>query len=145
MTDSFFIKRPAGLEYIHECLGLLLDYAGSHGFAAADLQDLRLIAEEVLANIVFHAYDKGPGDFEITCRPETGASRGGSLLIEFRDTGVPFSFEAPGPDLSADISERPVGGMGIHIIKSLARDVHYRRESGENILTVTVRNTTAGE
>lgn len=145
VTDSVSIKRPARLEHVHECLRFLIEYAGARGFSNAGLHNLRLIAEEVLANIVSHAYDKERGDFEITCRPETGASLGGSLSIEFRDAGIPFSFEAPETDLSADISERPVGGLGIFIIKRLAADVRYRREGGENILTVTVRNTTVSE
>lgn len=143
MINSLSIKRPAGLEYVHECLGLLLDYAGSHGFAGPDLLNLRLIAEEVLANIIAHAYDEDRGDIEITCRPKDPP--GCSLCIEFRDSGVPFAFDAPEPELSTDISERPVGGLGIYIVKSLASDVRYRRGDGENILTVTVRQTNLNE
>lgn len=144
MINSLSIKRPAGLEYVHECLGLLLEFAGSHGFAGPDLHNVRLIAEEVLANIIAHAYDEDRGgDIEITCRPQDPP--GGSLCIEFRDSGIPFDFEAPEPELSTAVSERPVGGLGIYIVKSLASDVRYTRGGGENILTVTVKQTNLNE
>ncbi len=149
MPDSVFIKRPARLDHIHECLDTLINYAGSHGFTSPDIHNLRLVAEEVLANIVSHAYGKDPGDIEILCRTGPGESHNesrvkscsGSLLIEFRDSGIPFKFEAPEPDLAADIDERPIGGLGIYIIKTLAEDVRYRRERGKNILTVLLRKS----
>lgn len=144
MIDSVSIKRPARLEYVHECLILLIEYARSHGFASHDMHNVRIIAEEVLANIISHAYENDPGDIDILCRPRSEYPGGDSLLIEFKDSGIPFKFKAPEPDLSADVAERPIGGLGMYLIKSLAEDVRYRRERGQNILTVTIRKTDSG-
>ena len=40
------------------------------------------------------------------------------------------------PDLDADIADRPIGGLGIHLVRELAQDARYRREDGWNILRI---------
>jgi anti-sigma regulatory factor (Ser/Thr protein kinase) len=139
LPDSVSIKRPARLDNIHECLDILIKFAGSQGFADTDLHDLRLVAEEALANIVSHAYGEDTGYFEMSCRPHES---GGALVMEFRDAGIPFELDAPQPDLEADIADRPIGGLGVYLIKTLASDVRCRRERGENILTIIMKKRT---
>lgn len=99
-VDAASIKRPVRLEHVHECLGVLTEYARSQGFANPDIHNIRLIAEEVLANIISHAYGNYRGDVKISCRPGPGHGSG-RLIIEFRDSGVPFTSEPPEPDRSA--------------------------------------------
>ena len=56
---------------------------------------------------------------------------------EIRDWGKEFDItKLPDPDLSQNISERPIGGLGAYLIKRLADDVSYRRLPGLNILTL---------
>ncbi len=138
LPDSVLIKRPARRDCIHECLEILIEFARSHGFAAPDVHKLRLVAEEVLANIVAYAYREKPGDVEMFCRMEAAGPDGTALLMEFRDSGIPFRFEAPEPDFAANIDDRPIGGLGIYLVRALALDVSYRRENGQNILCVTI-------
>jgi anti-sigma regulatory factor (Ser/Thr protein kinase) len=46
----------------------------------------------------------------------------------------PFTTEAPDTDLS--IEEREVGGLGIHLVKNIMDEVHYKRHGDTNIVTV---------
>jgi len=112
-------------------------YAGQLGFKSPDAENLRLIAEEVLANVIAYAYEEAPGDMEIRCRPGPN----GLLHIDIIDTGSPFNFSAPEPDLESQISDRPVGGLGIYLVRTLAERVSYRREGRNNILEITVSRT----
>ncbi|MFO7598423.1 MAG: ATP-binding protein, partial [Candidatus Desulfacyla sp.] len=57
------------------------------------------------------------------------------LMVEFSDTGVPFNIlDVPDPDLTADIFDRKVGGLGVFFVKEMADEAWYRREGDQNVL-----------
>ena len=57
------------------------------------------------------------------------------FIIEIEDRGIPFEVKLlEDPDLTPDIDQRQVGGLGVFIIKELMDDVQYRREDDKNIL-----------
>jgi anti-sigma regulatory factor (Ser/Thr protein kinase) len=59
----------------------------------------------------------------------------GGVRVEFADRGSAFDPEAaPEPDLAAPLTERKIGGLGLHFVRSLSRIVEYRREDGWNRL-----------
>jgi anti-sigma regulatory factor (Ser/Thr protein kinase) len=92
--------------------------------------------EEVVTNICRHGYDDQLGQLELRCR-RVGTQR---LLLEFIDGGRPFDIiAAPPPDLTADLEQREVGGLGVPLIRAMADEVSYRREGNRNILRLIVR------
>jgi serine/threonine-protein kinase RsbW len=100
------------------------------------VQDIRLVLEEIFTNIVFHAYPGSEGTVRITCFRSSDRH----YRIQFNDSGIPFdplTFEVS--DLGQDLSERDVGGLGIHLVRQLAHAIHYHREGRRNLLTVTFR------
>jgi anti-sigma regulatory factor (Ser/Thr protein kinase) len=106
--------------------------AGEANLPEQRIAELDLLIEEILMNLSLHAYPDGaPGNFTITYSvPERG-----ELRIEFADQGREFDpLVAATPDLTADLSGRPVGGLGIFLIKSFANSLTYRREAGWNRL-----------
>lgn len=107
----------------------------AHGLDAARRHDALLIVEEVLCNVLDHGFDPdAPG--QVTLRL---AFDGPLLELEFRDNGRPFDpLAQAAPDLDADIVERPVGGLGVHLIKELSQSAHYRREGMDNVLSLTL-------
>ena len=57
--------------------------------------------------------------------------------MEFIDDGLAFNpMSAPAPDLDAEIHERPIGGLGVHLVRELAQRIDYTRTRGRNILKV---------
>lgn len=96
-------------------------------------QDIRLVLEEVFTNIVFHAYPDSLGSVHVACHvPENGR-----LCIEFRDTGIPFDPTKFMPsDLDRDFAEREIGGLGIHLVRQLAGEIHYERSGESNVLII---------
>jgi anti-sigma regulatory factor (Ser/Thr protein kinase) len=100
------------------------------------IHELELLIEEILINISRYSYPEGaPGTLTVTYSiPEPG-----ELSVEFGDQGVEFDpLKASPPDLTLDIDQRPVGGLGILLLKSFAKSLTYRREQGWNRLTFTV-------
>jgi anti-sigma regulatory factor (Ser/Thr protein kinase) len=64
----------------------------------------------------------------------------GVLRVEIVDEAAAFDpLARPAPDTDQALEERPIGGLGIHIVKQLMDDVRYRREGGKNVLTLTKR------
>jgi serine/threonine-protein kinase RsbW len=107
----------------------------------ADLPDdrrghLELIMEEILMNLSLHAYPEGaPGDLTIVY----SIPQPGKLCLEVADRGREFDpLAAASPDLTLDVAGRPVGGLGIFLIRSFADSLSYRREQGWNRLSFTV-------
>lgn len=99
------------------------------------MKDLHLAVEEAVVNIINYAYGDTKGDFEIAC----ASHKDGRFTVEISDTGIPFNILLmPPPDITADIAERRIGGLGVHLIKNLMDEVAYRYEDNRNILTLTI-------
>ncbi len=93
---------------------------------------LDMCMEEIFANITFYAYADKNGIFELELK-----NINGSIIMEFRDEGVAYNpLEKPDPDINLPPEERPIGGLGIFMIKKIADEIIYKRESGKNILTL---------
>jgi sigma-B regulation protein RsbU (phosphoserine phosphatase) len=95
---------------------------------------LNLALEEAVSNVMLYAYPAGsPGQVDIEAAVLDDR-------IDFRvsDSGVPFDpTVASDPDLAADLKDRPIGGLGIFLVKRIMDEVSYTREDGRNILTMT--------
>jgi serine/threonine-protein kinase RsbW len=93
---------------------------------------LLVILDELFTNAATHGH--GPHSAGASITVALGW-RVGRLRISFVDDGPPFdplAFHAP--DLDAAGKERPIGGLGIHIVRSLVDQARYRREGGRNHL-----------
>lgn len=108
--------------------------AGEWGLHPHRLQQLELAVEEVVVNICEYAYKVPPGEF--TVRVEPGDTR---FAVEVIDEGVPFDpLALEEPDLRAKAAERPIGGLGILLVRRLMDEVAYRREGTRNVLTLVI-------
>jgi serine/threonine-protein kinase RsbW len=115
-------------------LGRLVDeFAAAHGLPPADVTAVHLVLDEIVVNVIRHGYDDDLEhhiDVRLTLE-------GPVLTIEVEDDGRPFNpLDAPPPDLSLSIEERPLGGLGIHIVRMSMDEMSYRREHDRNILTL---------
>ena len=129
------LKRKAELQFLAEMVQFVANSATLSGFSQEILNDIKLIAEEIIVNIIDHGYSNNAGDIEISCWLE-GENK---FITEIVDSGIAFDIlKKEDPDLSLGISERPIGGLGILLIKKLADDVEYRRLKEKNILKFVI-------
>lgn len=104
------------------------------GVAAGQLDTLDLVLEEVLINIARYAYAPGNGTVEVRC----AAVGAGKIRVEVIDFGHFFNpLEAEPPSFSLALDERPIGGLGVFLVRSLVESVDYCRERDRNLLTFT--------
>ncbi|MFC6841157.1 ATP-binding protein [Xanthomonas theicola] len=106
-----------------------------HGVTREHAGRARLIVEELACNTLEHSHlAAGQPPLEVGLQVERGA-----LVLEFRDSGPAFDLRtAPAPDLDADIAERPIGGLGLHLVRQLADHIDYRHDAGLNVVRVTL-------
>ena len=129
------IKLPATIENLEILVAFVSKCAGEQGFNGTRIKEIELATEEVLVNIVNYAYPERSGDVEVSCRREDVTG----FVIEISDNGIPFDpLSLPEPDLSPDILDRKVGGLGVFFIRKMMDEVLYRREEGSNIIRLTV-------
>ena len=125
------LKLPAKLNNLPSFIELVSRCAEEHGLSSGRITEIGVATEEAIVNICRYAYEDETGDVQVACMLDED----NRFIIEIVDTGVPFSvLSLDRPDLSGDISERKIGGLGVFVIRELMDDVQYRRENGKNIL-----------
>jgi anti-sigma regulatory factor (Ser/Thr protein kinase) len=121
---------------LEAAVGALESALGEAGIPFALVHDVRLISEEVLTNAICHGCDPDTAHaIAIDARFEEDR-----LRLEFRDDGPEFDPLARElPDVDAGIDERPIGGLGVFLVRELAESVSYERAGGFNVLRVVLR------
>ena len=110
------------------------DFAGRHGLPQIERSRMLLILEELFTNVL--KYGRA-GDATAETIGVALALRGRELTIEFCDDGPPFDpLLATTPDLDRPIADWPIGGLGVHILRSLVDHARYRREGDRNHLVL---------
>ncbi len=127
------ITLSSDLNNLDRFNAFVLDCAKRYGLSPKKIEKLMLAIEEALVNIFNYAYPDSEGYVELSCIEEEK----GNLVIEIKDTGIPFNpLLMDTPDLNSDIEKRKVGGLGIYLIKTLVDELDYRREGRTNILKI---------
>ena len=125
------LRLPAKLPSLDSFRAFVNRSAVAAGAGPEVLLKIELVLEELLVNHVLHAYGSGEGDSEVAC-----FCRPGVFCLEVVDEAGPFDpLGHKSPDLTLAPGDRPIGGLGIHMVRSLADEVTYRREGGRNVIT----------
>ena len=101
------------------------------GCGKNEIYHISVSSSEILANIDSYAYTDGGQVEIIICR------RNNRMIISFKDEGKPFDpLSVKPPDVTATLSERKPGGLGIFIVRNMMNDVRYEYVDGKNVLTI---------
>ena len=93
-----------------------------------------LAIEELVTNCIDYAYDDA-GEHTIVILLSATLQ---TLTMVVIDDGHPFDpLARPNPDLSLALEDRPIGGLGIYLLRELADHIAYERLDGQNRLTLT--------
>ena len=128
------VTFPARIDSLPRGLALVVECATAAGFPPQRVIEIELAVEEALANICLYAYPNGRGEVEVRCMQDETRH----FSIELIDSGIPFDMLArPAPDFTVDAAQRPIGGLGIPLIRALMDNATYHREGAQNILRLT--------
>ena len=129
---------PADVQYLDQVREFVGDMARAAGFSEKGIYSVQLAADEAASNIIEHAYaGGGKRTFRLHCE-----MRGDQLVMTFFDQGQSFDFRSvEEPDLTANLSERKIGGLGIYLMHKLMDEVEYKVAKTGNFLTLIKRKS----
>jgi serine/threonine-protein kinase RsbW len=105
------------------------------GLDNAAVYDVQLAVDEACANVVRHAYggEGGPIELEIEATGE-------GVRVTVCDWGQPFDpTSIPEPDVTAPLEERPLGGLGLFLMRQTMDEVQFDFPEKGNRLTMLKR------
>ncbi|MDQ6435511.1 ATP-binding protein [Mesorhizobium sp. LHD-90] len=109
-------------------------FCAEHGLGEETAHAINLSLDELLTNTISYGFEDG-GRHVIDIVVE---AQGDRAVVTVKDDAAAFDpTEAGDPDLDADLDERPIGGLGIHIVRAMMDDIVYARVGGHNQLTLT--------
>lgn len=133
---SLTLQVPGTMEAIHPATVQAEAWLAEQQVSFEAMYLVSLAIEELVTNCIKYGYQDANGhtiDFLLSVDA-------GVLSLEVVDDGNPFNpLDAPRPDLSLPPEKRPIGGLGLHLLRELADEMRYERRDGTNRLRLTKR------
>ncbi len=132
--DGNTLHLNNNVQHVPHLANFIDSVAEANGIDPATTMSLNLAMEEAVVNVINYAYPDGViGDIDITAEVEDG-----TITFTIVDGGVAFDPTAKSdPDLTLAAEDRPIGGLGIHLVRQLMDSIGYERKDDKNILTLT--------
>ena len=119
-------------ETFYTVLNEVRDALKENGWPEDIETQIAIAVEEIYVNIAHYAYGgkEGEAKVRIDITPK-------NCRICFADQGIPYNpLEKEDPDLTLSAEDRPIGGLGIFMVKEMMDMVTYEHKDGKNILTI---------
>lgn len=134
MSKNILVELKSNLSEIGRMSETIDEFCASNKLPPDTGFALNLSLEEVITNIIKYAYDDND-EHIILVRLYINR---GQVYIEVEDDGRPFNpLEVEPPDIHKPIEERPIGGLGIHLVKNHMDSLDYIRNGDRNLLIMT--------
>jgi anti-sigma regulatory factor (Ser/Thr protein kinase) len=135
MADGFAMILKNDLAEVTRANVALAELLTRHNASASMEQVAGLALEEILVNIISHAYAPG----EAKTIEFSAAFRDALLYLRFEDSGPPFDpTRAPEPDTNQKLDDRPIGGLGLHLVRKMVQRMAYERRGDKNVLEISI-------
>ena len=96
--------------------------------------NVNLVLEEAVVNVINYAYPKEKHESIYL----TAKLHEGSIVFVLTDSGLEFDpTEVPEADITLSAEDRPIGGLGIFLIRQIMNEVSYERIDGKNVLRLS--------
>lgn len=90
--------------------------------------------DEIVSNIAFYAYDDFVGKVTLQIEKQEEPL---AVVLTFIDHGKPYNpLDKQDPNVNLSVEEKPIGGLGIFMVKKLMDEVRYEYRDGQNVLTI---------
>jgi serine/threonine-protein kinase RsbW len=130
------LTMAANTASLHAAMEFVRTGALEAGLPEGRIGEVDLVIEEIFLNVCCHAYSHGRQGV-VTLTYSVPAP--GELSVEVADQGAEFNpLTAAAPDLTLNLESRPIGGLGIFLVKTLAPSITYRRDRDWNRLTLRI-------
>lgn len=133
---SITIQFAADVREIERLNQLVRQFGELHQIPSRALYAVNLALDELVTNVCLYGFDDPAGHQVIVRLIATP----GQLQASVEDDGKSFNpLDVKQPDLNAPLEQRELGGLGIHLVRSLMDHITYVHENGKNVLTIQKR------
>lgn len=116
-----------------EQIPTLAEWVDSLGLPDALNMTINLALEEAVSNVMLYAYPENASGQVLVEAEKTDTQ----VTFTITDSGIPFDPTAQSdPDITLSVEERPIGGLGIHLVRQIMDKLTYERKDNKNILTL---------
>lgn len=130
------MKVEATIENLAKVFTFLQDSLDKCEMPSKVKRQIKLCVEEIYMNITHYAYnpDVGPAKIGVDVVGDESQSK---VIISFADEGKPYDpLQREDPDIELGLDDRPIGGLGIYLVKTTMDNVEYEHKDGQNVLTI---------
>ena len=134
--ESKRITVEAVLENVEKVTEFVNQELEQLGCSVKTQMQIDVAIDELFGNIANYAYYPQKGGMA-TIEVSRSAESPAQVAITFQDQGKPYNpLEKEDPDITLGAAERPIGGLGIFLVKKTMDDIAYEYRDGKNILTI---------
>lgn len=109
------------------------EFAAAHALPASIRRSMLVVLDELLHNTISYGFEGREGG-EVSIEVELHPDR---LSVTLTDDGKPFNpLGLPAPDTTLSVEQRPIGGLGIHLVRQMMDEVSYHRRTDHNVVTL---------
>ena len=133
MRHGFRMSVGAQPGAVREVSAAFTELAEGHGLSADVRRSINVALDELLTNA--HSHGQTGSDVDsMTVEVKLDQE---SVTVILTDDGMPFNpFGLDTPDTTLSVEERPIGGLGIHLVNQLMDQVSYERREGHNVVVL---------
>ena len=137
MGPGFQMKFGADPGAVAQAAARFAEFAERHALPAAVRRSLQVALDEFVYNPIVYGFPARAGGVaggEGEVRVELAGDR---VRVTISDNGPPFDPLAyADPDTALPVEARPIGGLGIHLVKKMMDGVSYRRVGDRNVVVL---------
>ena len=136
MSATLDLTMETRLEELDRLSAAVEDFGADDDWPPNLTFQVNLVLEELWLNVLNYGHDGGEHEVDIRLTSDTEA-----LTIEITDDGKPFDpfTEAPEPNVTGDLGDREIGGLGVYLVRTMMDEWRYKREDGKNHLILVKR------
>ncbi|MDE2731625.1 MAG: ATP-binding protein [Bacteroidota bacterium] len=135
ISGNLNVSLMARLSELRDLAAMVETFGEAHDLPHRTNFIINLALEELITNTLLH------GQFEDGVEPEISISLGvneSQVVVVLESNGGQFDpTQDSNPDLTSDLADRPIGGLGLHLVKSQADRFEYEWADGINRITLT--------
>ncbi len=139
-SSKLELSLKSDLRELVRIADIIEQHGDSLGWPMEWIFNTNLALDELITNVVSYGYGDGydAKDIHVSLTVEDG-----NLVVVMNDSAKPYNpfEEAPDAPLEQDLEDRPVGGLGVHLVKTLFTRYEYERVGDRNQVTLIYEST----
>jgi len=128
--ETSVLARPDAMSNLTD---KVMAFLSKQGVDSRATHHVALVFEEVLSNLATHGNCRDiPAKIAVSVSPD-------KVIGEIIDAGPPFDPRlAPRPPIGGPVADRPIGGLGLHLVRKFSSDFEYVRQNDQNLMRFAI-------